>query len=134
MFDGNEVGAPAIAASANGIESGADMVYVFTVERGEGFKCGGKNLGWERDFGFGRCERVDATGGSFVKRDGEALLDVTFPEEFEDLVGMGRKYEGGCGGSTVFLHNSFVVRHFYRIVFLDTVDEDLVNPFQLVLP
>ena len=47
---------------------------------------------------------------------------------------MRRKCEAGCGGSTVLIHNSFVVRHFDRIVFLDTVDEELANPFQLVLP
>ena len=47
---------------------------------------------------------------------------------------MRRKCEDGCSGGTVFLHNSIVVRHFDRIVLLDTVDEDLANPCQLVLP
>ena len=134
MFDGDEVAALAMGANANGIESGADVVYVFAVERGEGFECGGEDLGREGDFGFGRCERVDAADGSFVERNRKALLDVAFPKEFEDLVGVGRKCEDGCGGSTVLLHNSFVLRHFCRIVLLDTVDEDLANPFQLILP
>lgn len=134
MFNGHEVAAPAVGANANGIESGADVVYVFAVERGEGFECGGEDLGRERDFGFGRCERIDATDGSFVERDRKALLDLAFPEEFEDLVGVRRKCEDGCGGSTVFLHNSLVVRHFDRIILLGTVDEDLANPCQLVLP
>jgi hypothetical protein len=62
------------------------------------------------------------------------LLDVAFPEEFEDLVWVRGECKDGCGGSTVLLHNSFVVRHFDRILLLDTVDEDLANPFQLVLP
>jgi hypothetical protein len=53
VFDGHEVAASAMGASADGIESGANMVYVFAVERGEGFECGGEDLGRERDFGFG---------------------------------------------------------------------------------
>ena len=62
------------------------------------------------------------------------MLDLAFPEEFEDLVGVRSKCEDGCSGSTVFLHNSLVVRHFDRIMLLGTVDEDLANPCQLVLP
>ena len=104
------------------------MVHVFAIESSEGFKCRGEDLGWERDFLFGRCERVDATNGSFVERDGEALLDVTFPKEFENLVGVRRKRKGGCGCGTVIFHNSFVFGHFDRIMFLDAVYEDLVNP------
>lgn len=134
MFDGDEVVALATGANANGIEGGADMLYAFAVEHGEGFDCGGEDLGRERHFGFGRCERVDTTDGSFVERDRKALFNIAFPEEFEDLIGVRRKCKDGCSGSTVFLHNSFVVRHFDRIVLLDTMDEDLANPFQLVLP
>ena len=110
------------------------MVYVFAVEGGEGFECGGEDLGWERDSWFGRCEGFDATDGGFVERDGETLLDVTFPEEFENLVRVRRKCKGSCGSGTMLLHDSLVVKNFDRIIFLDTVDEDLVNPFQLVLP
>lgn len=134
MFNGHEVSPPTMGANANSIESGADVVYMLAVERDEGFECGGEDLGRERDFGFGRCERIDATDGSFVERDRKALLDLAFPEEFEDLVGVRRKCEDGCSGSTVFLHNSLVVRHLDRIMLLDTVDEDLADPFQLVLP
>ena len=61
------------------------------------------------------------------------MLDVTFPEEFEDLVRVRRKRKSGCGGSAVFPHNSFVVSHSDSVVFLDTVDEGLANPFHLVL-
>ena len=80
MFNGHKVTALAIRANANGIEGGANMFYVFGVERGEDFDRGGEDLGREGDFGFGRRERVDATDGSFVERDRQALLDVTFPE------------------------------------------------------
>ena len=134
MFDGDKVIALATGANANDIEGGADMLYAFTVENGKGFDCRGEDLGRERHFGFGRCERVDSTDGSFVERDRKALFDVAFPEEFEDLVGVRRERKDGCGGSTMLLHNSFIVRHFDRIVLLDTMNEDLANPFQLVLP
>ena len=107
---------------------------MFAVERSEGFECRGEDPEWERDFWFGRCERVASTNGSFVESDREALLDVTFPKEFENLVGVGRKCKGGCGCGTVIFHNSFVVGHFDRIMFLDAVYEDLVNPFQLIFP
>ena len=134
MFDGNKVGAPAEVANANGVESGADMFCVLGVECGEGFDCGDEDLGRKRDFGFGRCERINSSDGSFVERDGEALLDIAFPEEFEDFIRMRRESKGGCSSRTVLLHNSFVIRHSDRVVFLDTVNEDLANSFQLVLP
>ena len=109
------------------------MVYAFAVECGESSECSGENLWWERDVDFGRCERVHASNGGFVERDGEALLDFAFPEEFEDLVGVRRKCEGSCGSSAVLLHDSFVVRHSNRIMLLGAVDEDLANSSQLVL-
>jgi len=65
------------------------VVYVFAVEHGKGFKGGGEDLGLESDFEFGRCEGVYASDSGFVERDGEALPDFAFPEEFEDLVGWG---------------------------------------------
>ena len=88
---------------------------------------------WEKDFESGGRERVYASDGSFVERDRKALPDVAFPEEFEDLIGVRRKREGCCGGGTVLLHDSFVIRHSDRIVLLDTADENLANPLHLVL-
>ena len=111
MFDGDEVGKPALSAGADGVYGGADVVRVFAVEPGESFECEGEDLGWEGDFGFGRREGVYASNGGFVKRDGEALLDVAFPKKFEDLVRVGRECEAGCGSGTVLLHDSFVIGH-----------------------
>ena len=80
MFDGVEIGAPAVGTTANGLERNSDVLYLFTVEHGEGPDCGGEDSGWESDFGFGGCERDDPARSSFVERDGEALFNITFPE------------------------------------------------------
>jgi len=61
------------------------------------------------------------------------LLDVAFPKEFENLVSVRGERKGRCGGGTMVVHDSFVVRYLDRVVFLDAVDEDLTNPFHGVL-
>ena len=43
------------------------------------------------------------------------------------------KRECSCGGGAVVVHDSFVVRQFEGVVVLDTVYEDLADPFHLVL-
>lgn len=109
MFDANEASEPTFPTSADCVQGGADMVHVFAVEQGKGLDCRGEDLRWKRDFESGRCERVYAPNSSFVERDGEALFDVAFPEEFEDLVIMRSKREDGGSGSTVLLHNLLVI-------------------------
>lgn len=134
MFDEVEIGTPAAGAIASGVERGADVIYVPAVERSEGPHRRGEDLGWESNFGLGRCERDDPARNSFVECDGETLFDIAFPKEFEDLVGVRRKCESGGGGGAVLIHDPFVLNHLDGIMFLDSVNEDLANSLQLVLP
>ena len=133
MFDKNEVRAFAQRASAEGLHGVAHVADVTAVESGEGFECGGEDLGWEGDFEFGRRERIYAPDGGFVERYGETMLDLALPEEFEDLVWVGGKCEGSCGRGAVLVHDPLVIGHSDGVVFLDTVDEHLANAFHRVL-
>lgn len=109
------------------------MVYISAVQRSESFECTVEDLGRERDFGFGRCERIYAPNGGFVECYREALRDLALPEEFEDLVWVREKCKGTCGSGTMHAHDFFVIRHCDGIVFLDAVNEHLANAFHRIL-
>lgn len=129
MFDGDEIRASTRMAIAEGVHGGTYVIHVVVVERDESFEGGGEDHRWERDFRFGRHERVHAPNSGFVKRYRETLLDLALPEQLEDLVRVGGKREGTRGSGTVIGHDLFVIAHLDGVVFLNTMDENLANAF-----